>query len=366
MPPVLAGREEDLELAERRLAQLASGTRPARGLLYFGPRGNGKTVFLERVGERARELGLRAERFPASAFRNEDRLVRELQRRAGAAGDRATGVKVPSLGVTTEPATRLDDHVALFAKWVGADAAPLVLLLDEVHTVAPDPARDFFEAAQIAGGDGLSFVIVAAGTPDAPRALRRAGTFTERMLERRRLGRLGREDTAAALARPAERERRPMAAVALRSLVRESQNYPCFVQLLGSAVWDAAASAGAARIGAEAAEEGIGAARREMETFYQERFAEARDRRVHEALRPLAERMTRSGERIGDAELDELIQEAAAAGDGLADAGALHVALQDLGVVWEASSGVWEMGIPSCTEHVLRRENFEPDVTGGG
>ena len=131
-------------------------------------------------------------------------------------------------------------------------------------------------------------------------------------------------------------------------------------------MWDAAAGAGAARIGAEAAEEGIGAARREMETFYQERFAEARDRRVHGALRPLAERMTRSGGRIGDAELDALMQAAAAAGDGLADAGALHVALQDLGVVWEASSGVWEMGIPSFAEHVLRREHPEPDVAGGG
>ena len=103
-----------------------------------------------------------------------------------------------------------------------------------------------------------------------------------------------------------------------------------------------------------------------MESFFRERFAEARDRRAHGALRPLAERMTRSGERIGDAELDALMQEAAAAGDGLAEAGALHVALQDLGVVWEASSGVWEMGIPSFAEHGLRREDFEPDVTGGG
>ena len=360
MPPLLAGREQDLELAEKRLAQLAAGRRPARGLLYYGPRGNGKTVLLERIGERARELGLRAERFPASAFRNEDRFVGQLQRRAGAAGGRMTGVKVASISVTTAPAARLADHVALFAKWVGGQAAPLVLLLDEVHAVAPDPARDFFEAAQIAGSDGLSFVIVAAGTPDAPRALRRAGTFTERMLERRRLGRLDREDTAAALARPAEREGRPIAAGALRRLVRESQNYPYFVQLLGSAAWDAAVSAGASRIGSEAAARGIGAARREIETFYQERFAEARDRRAHGALRPLAARMIGSGGRIGDAELDALMKEAAAAADGPEDPGALQIALQDLGMVWEVSSGVWEMGIPNFAEHVLRRGDPAP------
>ena len=34
--------------------------------------------------------------------------------------------------------------------------------------------------------------------------------------------------------------------------------------------------------------------------------------------------------------------------------------LRDLGVVWEASPGVWEMGIPSFADFVLRRARPEP------
>lgn len=355
MPPFLAGREEDLQLAENRLADLAGGIPPAQGLLFFGPRGNGKTVLLERVREEARGRGMRAERLGAGAFRSEERLVRELRRRAGVEGGRVTGVQIASVGVTAERGTPSEDHVELFADWVRADSAPLVVLLDEAHSLASDAARDFFEAAQIAGSEELPFVLVAAGTPDAPRALRRAGTFTERMLERRRLGRLDQAAAEAALARPAERGGLPMDDDALALLVRESQRYPYFIQLLGSAAWDAAGRTGERRISRSAAKQGIAAAHSRIQVFYQERFAEAREQGVHAALRPLAERMTGGKGRIGDAELDRLLEEGAAIRGGLDDPGTIRISLQDLGVIWEVSSGIWEMGIPSFAEHVLQR-----------
>lgn len=355
MPPFLAGREEDLQLAANRLADLAGGIPPAQGLLFFGPRGNGKTVLLERVREEARRRGMRAERLGAGAFRSEERLVRELRRRAGVEGGPVTGVQIASVGVTAERGTPSEDHVELFAEWVRADSAPLVVLLDEAHSLASDAARDFFEAAQIAGSEELPFVLVAAGTPDAPRALRRAGTFTERMLERRRLGRLDQAAAAAALARPAERGGLPMDDDALALLVRESQRYPYFIQLLGSAAWDAAGRTSERRISRNAAKQGIAAAHSKIQVFYQERFAEAREQGVHAALRPLAERMTGGEGRIGDADLDRLLEEGAAIRGGLDDPGTIRISLQNLGVIWEVSSGIWEMGIPSFAEHVLQR-----------
>ncbi len=355
MPPFLAGRERDLELAENRLADLAGGKPPAQGLLFFGPRGNGKTVLLERVREDAPPGGGGAAGPGGGALSG-----------AGVDGGRRTGVQVASVGLTAERAALSEDHFELFAQWIRADSAPLVILLDEAHSLASDTARDFFEAAQIAGSEALPFVLIAAGTPDAPRALRRAGTFTERMLERRRLGRLDDAAAAAALAKPAKRTGRPMEDDALALLVGESQRYPYFVQLLGSAAWDEAARAGENRIGREAAERGIAAARLRTQVFYQERFAEARERGIHAALRPLAERMAEHGGRIGDPELDSLLEEGAAARGGLDDPGRIHIALQDLGVIWEVSSGVWEMGIPSFADHILERtEDARPFVATG-
>lgn len=99
--------------------------------------------------------------------------------------------------------------------------------------------------------------------------------------------------------------------------------------------------------------------------FYRERFAEAREQGVHAALRPLAERMTGGEGRIGDAELDRLLEEGAAIRGGLDDPGAIRIALQDLDVIWEVSSGIWEMGIPSFAEHVLQRTRDGRQVEHG-
>ena len=37
------------------------------------------------------------------------------------------------------------------------------------------------------------------------------------------------------------------------------------------------------------------------------------------------------------------------------DRSSLLITLRDLGVVWETASGVWEMGIPSFADYILRR-----------
>lgn len=57
MPPLLAGRESELEAAERLLADLGRGVSPSQDLFFYGPRGNGKTTLLLELERRARERG---------------------------------------------------------------------------------------------------------------------------------------------------------------------------------------------------------------------------------------------------------------------------------------------------------------------
>ncbi len=355
MPPLLAGRDGELASAEQRLRQLAGGTAPPQGFLLYGPRGNGKTVLAERIAERARELGMRAERLPAAALRREERLVRSLQERARLLEGRLTGMQLGPLGAAAERAPPTGEVSRLFAAWVLVESPPLVVVLDEVQTAAPEVGRMFFEAVQNSVADQLPFWVVAAGTPDAPRRIRGAGTFAERAFERFPIGRLDAAAAAAALAKPAAAGGCRIAEDALDFLVEKSQRYPYFVQLFGSAVWEAAARNDEAGVGPRVAEAAAASAAAAVERFYQERFDEAREREVAEALAPLADRILRRGGRLGDGELMPLLREIAARKSVPLDWVSLLARLRDLGVVWETSSAVWEMGIPSFADYLLLR-----------
>ena len=364
MPPLLAGRDEELALAERRLHELAGGVPPAQGILFYGPRGNGKTVLLERIADRARELGIRAERLPARALRNEDRLIEALQERAGLNAGRLSGVQLGPIGATTQPAVRTRDLSRLAAAWVDACPGPLVVVLDEVHTMDDEVGRAFFEAIQTVWSDRLPFLLVAAGTPDAPRKIRHAGTFAERAFEKLPIGRLDPAATTAALTKPAEAAGRPMDDDSRARLGRASQDYPYFVQLLGSAAWDMAVRGGEPTVTGKCAEEAVDTARVVIEGFYAERFDEAREREVEEVLAPLAHLAATQGGRVDDRDLSKLLLLVAQRESVLLDRGSLLTTLRDLGIVWETSSAVWEMGIPSFADYILRRSRKPPGGVG--
>ena len=355
MPPYLAGREAELAFADMRLRQLAGGTAPAQGLLLYGPRGNGKTVLLEHIAARARDLGLRAEDLPPAALRDEGQLIRSLRQLARLTGGRLTGVQLGPLGATAERAEPSAEASDLFEAWIRAGSAPLVVLLDEAHTVEPAVGRNFFDAVQKANRAGLPFFLIAAGTPDAPRKIRHAGTFAERVFKRLPIGRLDRAAAAQALVKPAEADGRTIAGNALELLVGESQDYPFFIQLLGSAAWEAADGVGESTISLQAAEQAVTAVRIDVERFYMDRFDEAREREIEEALVPLADLAARRGGRLGEKELKALLREIAARESVPFRPASLLVTLRDLGVVWETASGVWEMGIPSFADYILRR-----------
>ena len=351
-PPVLAGRASLLRLAGERLETVAAGRALAQNLLFYGPRGNGKTALLTEIRRRARERNLRVEELPVDALTTEEKLVRHLQERAGVLGQRLTGAQVAGIGVSTTEAAPTREIRLLLAAWIGA--GPLVIVMDEVHALSPKAARPFFDAVESAKQESRPFLLLAAGTPDAPRRVREAATYNERGFEQLPVGRLRRPDTITALAEPARMSGRPMNAEAAALLSEESQDYPYFIQLLGNAAWKEAAEA-AGGIGIDAARRGVEAARVPVERFYSGRYDEARRRKITPALAPLAALFAKRGGRLDDPALDAGLLEIAAPDSFPLDEVALLDTLRDLGVVWEASPGVWELGIPGFADFVLRR-----------
>ncbi len=349
-PPLLAGRDAETALVTEALRELEAGGWPRQGILFYGPRGTGKTALLTLAREEGQRLELRTEALPPSALRRLDRLTEALRRHAGLLGGRLTGLQFGPLGGSGEPAPIPADCESLLDVWIERDPRPLVILMDEIHTLDPEVGREFFEAVQMATAAGKSCLLLAAGTPEAPRRVRDAGSFTERMFEPVPVGRLSRVAARDALAKPAADSGRPFTAEALVAAAEASEAYPFFIQLVGSAAWR---NAGSGEIELPAVKQGIEETRPTTERFYAQRYLEAERRRVADALVPLAEVLVPPGASLSDAGLAGVLREVAA-GSGR-DPVDLRTDLLDLGVLWEADLGRWEMGIPSFADHVLRR-----------
>ncbi len=356
MPPRLAGRDTELRVANRLINDLDGGRPPPQDLLFFGPRGNGKTVLLARIAAIAREHGMRVEDFPLSEMEDRPGLVRLMRQCAGRSGARVTGASLGPFGVTSEPGPREEDIRKLFFAWIGREAAPLVILADEFHAVHPAVGTSFLNAAQAAKRDELPFLLVAAGTPDAPSRLREMGTHNERGFEQLRIGRLDRAATVAALAEPAEDSGRPLTEGVVHLVAEETQDYPYFIQLLGSAAWDAAERQGVASISEREARQGIAAAQEKIARFYGGRYMEAVKHRVDAALGPVVALVTGNGGHVGYEALRSVLHKVAAESPDGPDRIALLEKLSDLGVIWETADDRWELGIPSFGRYVLKRQ----------
>ena len=355
LPPLLAGRNAELGAADETIAKLTAGASPSEDLFFYGPRGNGKTTLLLEIGRRARERGARVETLPVDALTDAARLVRRLQERAQVLGGGVTSVQAAGFGVSGAPGAPPEDPETLLSVWVGSSGhSPLVILLDEVQAMSPEVARPFFDAVQQAKSGAAPFLVLAAGTPDAPRRLLRAGTYNERGFRFLPVGRLARKDTNAALSEPARNAGRPVAEDALALLAEESQDYPYFIQLLGSAAWKAATGPDP-RIDLSAAQQGLAEFGSRSAQFYARRYEEAEFRRVESVLKPLARLFVEHEGRVSHDAFKELLHRVSNDGSIPLDDLDLWQELKDLGVVWSTAPGVWEMGIPSFADYLLRR-----------
>ena len=251
IPPYLAGRKVEQGKLLDLLAYLQAGEGAPRDAVLSGPRGNGKTALLrwfqreiEASGEDidvvwltpgdAPDLDSLATRLvPPSRFASFrpdtlsfsvgiGRLGWELGGRGGSL----------SLLLATRCARR-----------------PLVLLLDEAHTLGEDVGRTLLNASQTVSAEA-PFLLVMAGTPGLQAHLNTmSATFWSRA-EKLGIDRLDEAAAALALVRPLA-EQRPATVFddgALVRVVEESQRYPYFLQLWGAALWTAVRAWGTNRI----------------------------------------------------------------------------------------------------------------------
>ena len=243
IPPVLAGRESHKNRLEELCLRLAEARQGAhRPAILIGPRGNGKTVLLGWLQEKADSMGINTLWVTPDEIPSLDALAEKLGamrggflekiRLSGHAGEIGGAADVQFRDAQRR--SPLDITAILRER---AQRSPFALLVDEAHTIDAVVGRTLMNAAQKAS-KSAPFLLTLAGTPDLRDVLGDMGaTFWERALKVG-VGLLPERAVVMALADPLkwsgiglEDEK------AWERVVADSQGYPYFVQTWGEELW---------------------------------------------------------------------------------------------------------------------------------
>ena len=355
LPPYLAGRETEQRGLTKLLQQLQSGRGAPADVILTGPRGNGKTVLLRWFQQIARQHDIDVVWLTPDEIPDLDRLahiltppglLRRLERKLR--GISLSGLKAE---LDTAPLLESSLHSSLVKRcW----QTPLILLLDEAHTLDIEVGRTLLNTSQKVRAEA-PFLLAMAGTPNLPAHLDKMGATFWSRADQRGIGRISPEATAQALTIPLGQAGVQVDQAALDTLVAETQCYPYFIQLWGSALWQQAQQTNSTLLELSHVDAARPEATEKQTAFYELRWKEMK----MEQLLPVAEHLAAAWPphpTLTEVGLDELIAVALPVSDP-AHVDAARDTLLHLGYLWQSpTSSYWEPGIPSLMTYVQTHE----------
>lgn len=378
IPPVLAGRAEELREVGYLTTNLIENSPHSSDIVLYGPRGNGKTALLNNVA-----LHLRAEKkinvIKRSAYLLKDPVTLQsiLSGRPIPRSETVRTKGSECLGLGSTRVGRERDTSTVF-KSLAADIVevtsdifkkrPTLLMIDEAHRIAPDVLGLINEIAMNAKTDAIPFNFVLAGRPGLPAHLRTLdATFLNRA-QQIRLDRLDPQSTEQALFEPlVDRGFKIQLSDDERTkVIDRTQGYPHFIQCVGFAVWEAASDFETKSVDVRVLA-GAGASfEKRIEAMYGDRLDEMASANLFDHAVVVAN-LFRTG--VDSIHQEQLEDELSAADDAEIGSEVLQK-LIDLDFVWKSqgNSRMYEPGIPSLMDHVLaddhaRKSGLHPSNT---
>lgn len=394
-PPFLAGRDDQIRLFERVLADYPD---KRRNLRITGLRGVGKTVLLkeyERIAKRSdwivvrRDLGprLREEADFAAALSEHlreavERLSFKVRVKRGISsalaavsqvqvqiGDEVTVTVGP--GAARPPGSVLEERLRRAIVEVGSVARGqgrgVALLFDEAHSVYDRPKQRQYPlgallsaivAAQDDDEKPLPVMLVLCGLQPLTANIHAARSNAERLFRAGEIGNLPlTRESPAAMSAAAQALVRPADTIAFADGLAERiagdvNGYPYFIQWFGEALWDAADLEGANVITAELYERERSTIQRSLDDeFFEPRYRDARKG---------DQRTLRLAASLGD----ELFAKAALDAAAARSSGALSVSLNRLiagNLVYRDQHGVYAYTAPLFGDFMRRRHPLVPE-----
>ncbi len=354
IPPYLAGRQPEQEQLVRQHDILASGGRVSRDIVLLGPRGNGKTALLRWFEN---EIVLRGKIDAVWVTPTEVASAEELAAALAPGVGPLKGRVRASMGpLSGEWAFGGERHSSLKSVLLArCRGKPLAVLLDEAHRLDLAMGEALLNLSQEVG-NRAPFMLCLAGTPGLEDRLNRMGaTFASRAAELR-IRLLDRDAAEAALAEPLGANGISIDHDVLQAVIRATQRYPYFIQEWGEALLIAATGAIITPDTFKSASPAFNGVR---ERFYMGRYRELEDAGLLAAAEAVAKAFARADAPVlGSAAVDRALRRV---GAGLAERQALNAR----GYIWVplhpdyaklfGEADVWEPGIPSLMDHVLKK-----------
>ena len=361
-PEHVGGRDEVFDLLRKALQSIApSEVREEGGLLEHGskppivltgPRGVGKTMLLRWMQKRAQEMGIHVARLKyAKDLSPVDAMKLLLHEMAGDVDDDLLGLlqssKFAAVGTDQGMSWRDVARMYEYALKTRLRQGPLVLMMDEAHHYQLDIMGFMLEFAHNRITRRHPLVMLLAGSPDLRSYMTSLETGFYATSEDIYINSLATEESKDALSKPFTNRGIKVDPEALEMMWGMTDNYPYFVQLVGSEVWKALPEEGKRHVDValvKKAEAGISG---EHSDFYSLIYDEMDKGNLTSHALCAAETILRQQEAKVEREVIEhdLQQKNSALSED--DAMDIVDKLQRIGFIWESRKGLMEAGIPS-------------------
>lgn len=267
-PSYLAGRKKNIENAERTISAVMNGY-PQRSTIYYGLRGVGKTVLLNRIEESAEDLNILYQHFEILEKNN---FILQLTMSCGnfinnmslkesvkAFSKKVIGI-FKSFSVTYCP----DDNT--FGAGFNQDSVPyytsgdlamdltelfvamgklavksndtICLFIDEIQYLKETELEALTSAIHRINQLRLPILIFGAGLPKILKTFGEVKSYSERLFMFEEIGALTYEDTISAIQNPATELGVEYTGEALKKIYEITNGYPYFIQQLCNDIWE--------------------------------------------------------------------------------------------------------------------------------